>query len=136
MSPRKRHNFKAARRGAVVVEFAVTSGLAFFFFFAALEFSRVAMIRHTLDNAIYEGARQGITPGATTTEVEEAVANMLRSVGVRNATVSVTPTPIRIDSPTITVRVQLPLDGNMFAPSRFFRGAELDRSLTLDREIP
>ncbi len=61
---------------------------------------------------------------------------MLRSIGVRNATVSVTPTPIRIDSPTITVRVQLPLDGNMFAPSRFFRGAELDRSLTLDREIP
>ncbi len=26
MSPRNKHDFKAARRGAVVVEFAVTSG--------------------------------------------------------------------------------------------------------------
>ena len=124
------------RTGAVVVEFAITIGLAFFFFFAAFEFCRVAMIRHSLDNAIYEGARQGITPGATNAEVENTVRFMLNTIGVRNAVISVDPSPIRVDSPTITVEVQLPLDSNVISPIRFFRGMSLDRSLTLDREVP
>ena len=61
----------------MAVEFAITAGLAFLFFFGAFEFSRVAMIRGTIDNAIYEGARLGITPGATAPEVEKKVRDIL-----------------------------------------------------------
>ena len=56
------------RTGAVMVEFVIVAPLLFLFFFAAFEFCRVAMIRHTADNAVYEGARIGIIPGATADE--------------------------------------------------------------------
>ncbi len=48
-----------------MVEFAIVAPLLFFLFFASMEFCRVAMIRHTADNAVYEGCRVGIIPGAT-----------------------------------------------------------------------
>ena len=57
------------RRGAVTVEFAITCGLAFFFFFAAFEFSRVAMIRATMDNAVCEAGRVGVFAGAYASHV-------------------------------------------------------------------
>ena len=71
-TPRGRLQF-CCRPGAVLVEMAITSSLAFLFFFAALEFCRVAMIRHTVENALYEGARTGIVPGATTAEVSTKI---------------------------------------------------------------
>ena len=64
-----RKRIHSNRRGAAAVEFAMTAGLAFFFFFAALEFCRVSMMRHTVQNALYEGARIGIVPGATASDV-------------------------------------------------------------------
>ena len=53
------------RTAAVVVEFAICAPILFLFFFASLEFSRVNMIRQSVENAVYEGARRGIVPGAT-----------------------------------------------------------------------
>ncbi len=53
-----------------MVEFAIVAPLLFLFFFAAMEFCRVAMIRHTADNAVYEGCRVGIIPGATVDEAK------------------------------------------------------------------
>ncbi len=44
-------NKKRARRGATLVEFALVVPILFLLFFAAVEFARVAMIRHTVDNA-------------------------------------------------------------------------------------
>ena len=58
------------RRGAAMSEFAIVAPLLFLFFFAAFEFCRVAMIRHTADNAVYEGCRAGVIPGATTGEAD------------------------------------------------------------------
>ncbi len=123
-----------ARKGAVAVEFAVTSGLAFLFFFAAFEFSRVAMIRGTIDNAIYEGARLGITPGATATEVEKKVRDILGFSLVKVADVTVQPNPILFNSKTISVKVDLPLDRNTFSPAKFFKGKSIVRTITMKRE--
>lgn len=124
------------RRGAVAVEFAITASVAFLFFFAALEFSRVSMIHHTVENALYEGARHGITPGATVSEVEEAVTSMLRTIGVTNANISVEPSPILDSSQTISVSADVPLESNLYAPARFVQGLRIQRTLTLERELP
>ncbi|MEQ1827094.1 MAG: TadE family protein, partial [Pirellula sp.] len=86
------------QHGAAAVEFAVTVGLAFFFFFAALEFCRVAMIRHSVEHAMYEGARKGIVPGATPADVQSAAASILRTVGVTGARIDVSPNIIRNDT--------------------------------------
>lgn len=122
------------RQGAVAVEFAITASLAFLFFFGAFEFSRVAMIRGTIDNAIYEGARLGITPGATATEVENKVREILGYSLVKVADITVQPNPILFDSKTVFVKVDLPLDRNTFSPANFFNGKSVVRSIQMKRE--
>lgn len=122
------------RRGAVAVEMAVTAGLAFFVFFAALEFCRVSMMRHTVEHALYEGARQGIVPGATSGEVQAKAQSVMRTIGVRSATIDVTPRAITSSTPEVTVRIRMPLDQNLFAPAYFFRGRALDRTIVMQRE--
>lgn len=126
---------RKSRQGAVSVEFALTAGLAFLFFFGAFEFSRVAMIRGTIDNAVYEGARVGITPGATAGDIEKKVNDILGFSLVRVASITVQPNPILFDSKTVTVRVDLPLDRNTFSPAQFFNGKSIVRSIQMKREV-
>jgi Flp pilus assembly protein TadG len=123
-----------ARRGALLVEMALTVGLAFFFSFAALELCRVSMIRHTIEHALYEGARAGIVPGATVSEVQNRARSVLRTVGLATTNVEVTPSVITQSTRDISVRIRLPLDRNLFAAAFFFRGRTLDRTLSMQRE--
>ena len=60
-----------ARRGAAAVEFAVAAPLLFLFFFSALEFGRMHMVRHTIQNASYEAARRGVSMGVDEEAIEE-----------------------------------------------------------------
>ncbi len=131
ISHRHRHR---RRRGTVAVEMAVTIGMAFFFFFAALEFCRVSMLRHTVEHALYEGARRGIVPGATASQVQAKARSVLRTIGVNSATIDITPAIIDTSTPEIAVRIRLPLDQNLFAPAFFFRGLALDRTFVMQRE--
>jgi Flp pilus assembly protein TadG len=117
-----------------MVEFAIVAPLLFFFFFAAFEFCRVAMIRHTADNAVYEAARVAIIPGATATKAREEATLILNSLGLNNVNVTVTPAVIDRDTEQVTVRVQVPLDGNSFVPNEFFSGKTIQRELTMQRE--
>lgn len=117
-----------------MAEMAITSGLAFFFFFVALEFCRVSMIRHSVENALYEGARRGIIPGATATEVQSTARTVLGRIGVSGASIDVSPANIQNSTPEVSVRIRLPLDRGLFAPALFFVGKSLDRSLTMQRE--
>jgi len=131
---RKTSHFKKQRRGAVMVEMAITSGLVFFFFFAALEFCRVSMIRHTVENALYESARQGIVPGASSTDMQSTARRVLSRIGISGATIDVSPTNIQNSTPEVSVRIRLPLDRGLFAPALFFVGKSLDRTLAMQRE--
>ncbi len=125
---------RRSRRGAAMVEMAITSGLVFFFFFASLEFCRVSMIRHTVENALYEGARHGIVPGATEREIQDKARSVLSRIGVSGATIDVSPKKIRNSTPEVSVRIRLPLDRGLFAPALFFSGKSLDRTLVMQRE--
>jgi len=117
-----------------MVEMAIVSGLAFFFFFASLEVCRVSMIRHSVENALYEGARRGIVPGATSAEVQNVARSILARVGVSGAAIEVTPNNIQNSTPEISVRIRLPLDRGLFAPAFFFVGKSLDRTFVMQRE--
>ncbi len=139
-SHRKSNTRKLARKislgrnGTTLVEMAVTMSLAFFFFFAALEFCRVSSMRHAVELALYEGARQGIVPGATSTEVETQARHVLATLGISTATIDVTPQTLTDSDSQVQIRIQLPLDRGLFAPALFFVGKSLDRSLTMHRE--
>jgi hypothetical protein len=103
-------------------------------FFAAFEFCRVAMIRHTADNAVYEGARRGIIPGASANDARQQAEFVLNTIGVNSANINVSPKKIDKDTPEVTVRVRIPLDGNSFIPLRFFGGQAIEREITMQRE--
>lgn len=124
----------AKRIGATTVEFAVTCSFAFFFFFAALEFSRVSMYRHTVENALYEGARAGIVPGATAENVRDKTRELLAIAGINGATIDVTPAVLTNDTPRVNVRVRMRLDRGLYAPAFYFLGKTLDRSFEMARE--
>ncbi len=122
------------RPGAVMVEMAITSSLAFMFFFAALEFCRIGMIRHTVENALYEGARVGIVPGATPAQIQTVARSVLARIGITGAVIDVSPAVIDNSTREVSVRIRLPLDSGLFAPAKFFLGKSLDRTFVMQRE--
>ena len=124
------------RTAAVTVELALTIGLAFFFFFAAFEFCRVSMLRHTIETAVYEGARAAIVPGGTKQDVQDKVKFTLKTVGIRNSSTKVTPETLTLNTPTVTVQVEVPIKGNMYLPPMFFKDNTLRRSIDMQRETP
>ncbi len=133
--PGNRSRLRAAHRtGAVMVEMAITSSLVFLFFFAALEFCRVGMIRHTVENALYEGARIGIVPGATPAQIQTVARNVLLRIGITGAIIDVTPALIDNSTREVSVRIRLPLDRGLFAPAKFFLGKSFDRTFVMQRE--
>jgi Flp pilus assembly protein TadG len=123
-----------ARIGAVVVEFAICAPLLFMFFFASLEFSRVNMIRQSVENAVYEGARRGIVPGATAANCRDSAQSVLNTVFARNATINVTPSVITKDTSEVTVAISVPVNSNSWVLPTFFRNRTISGSMTLKRE--
>ncbi len=121
------------RRGVVAVEFAVVAPLVFLFFFGAFEMCRVSMIRHTVDNAVYEAARVGIVPGATAADVRTEADRVLSTIGLRGYDVRVTPTNLQ-DATRVTVQIDVPVDRNSFVPAKYFIGKTIRRDLSLARE--
>ena len=103
------------------------------FFFASFEFCRVSMIRHTVDNAVYEAARTGIIPGATEAKVKKRARQVLKTLGLRRANIKVTPEDLSADD--VTVEIEVPFNKNSFGTTLFFKNKKINRKLTLQREV-
>jgi Flp pilus assembly protein TadG len=117
------------RDGATTVEFAVAVPLLFLFFFTALEFGRMNMVRHTMQNAAYEAARCGIAMQADDDEIEDTARAILNAASVRRADVRV-----EHDKEEITVTISAPFrDQSWFAPL-YFKSTTLASSMTLMRD--
>ena len=129
-SPRQR----IIRCGAVAVEFALVAPILFLFVFGIIEFARLNMLRNSLENAAYEGARRGVIPGATAAEAEAEARRILNAVSVSNAQVGVSPAIIVSTTPEITVTVKVPLNGAAWLFYFSSRSNVMTRSITLKRE--
>lgn len=135
MNLHRNHRLRATQReGAAAVEFALVAPILFLLFFAALEFTRVAMIRHTADNAVYEACRVGIIPGATSSEVRQRALDVMSTIGVSSVSVNVEPSKIDRDTDEVRVSIQISLDDNSYVPPQFFQGDIVQKELTLRRE--
>jgi Flp pilus assembly protein TadG len=117
-----------------MVEFALVCPIVFMMFFASIEFCRVAMIRHTADNAIYEGARRAIIPGGTAAEAHDTAVAILTTIGANSVSVVVSPNLITPTTREVTVRATVPLDNNSYLPSLFFARRTINCELTMLRE--
>jgi len=122
------------RKGAAAVEFAITAPVLFLFVFTSVEFARMNMIRHTVDNAAYEAARAGIVPGATSENVEGRARSIMSYVGAVGVDVVITPTVILPETEEVTVEVSVPCNHNGFLAPHFFADSVLAGTTTMTRE--
>jgi Flp pilus assembly protein TadG len=106
----------------------------FLVLFTSLEFARMNMIRHSVDNAAYEAARRVIVPGATATEAEDTAKAIMSVVWARGVDVDVDPSVIQDSTPEVVVTVSAPADGNGFIAPHFFRGKSYVGQCRLRRE--
>ncbi|MCC6512249.1 MAG: pilus assembly protein [Pirellulaceae bacterium] len=125
----------AHRRGVLTVEMALCIPIVFLILLGTLEFSRMNMLRNSIDNAAYEGARRGIVPGATANDCINAADTILRAVGAQNTTITVTPSVINDDTPQVSVSIATPLSSNSWGPARFLGGMTLRAVSTKSREF-
>lgn len=124
----------ADRKGAVTVEFALCSFIIFLLFLGLIEFARFHVVRHTLDQAAYEGARAGIIIGSTANDAETVAQQILSAGGIVSPTVSVTPSTIDDSTLEVTVQVQASYSANSWTMPKFFQGATITAETTLDHE--
>ena len=126
---------RCQRDGATTVEFAVVLPLLILFVFAALEFSRANMLRNTIENAAFEGARSGIVPGATSSDARTAAQDLLNMLRINDSTVTISPATIDDTTESVTVTVATPMSiANHYVTPKFFLGDTLTASITLPCE--
>jgi Flp pilus assembly protein TadG len=130
----RRNKRRTSRRGAVVVEMAICLPLLFFFFLTALEMSRVNMIRQTVENAVYEGSRRGVVPGATADDCRNVAQGVLNSVSTNDAEIDVDPAVLNDDVDEVTVSIEVPINSNSWVVPFFFQDRVITSSMTLRKE--
>ncbi|QDT52047.1 TadE-like protein [Caulifigura coniformis] len=123
-----------ARSGGVTVETAIVLPVLFAIMFAAVDCARLNMIRNSAQNAAYEGARNAIVPGGTAADAKNAARKVLSGVGVRNFTVTVSPSVISSTSTRVTVTITVPLKDNSWMASSAKTTRNLIRSCTMSIE--
>lgn len=130
----QRIDTRTDRLGTVTVEFALIASLIFFLFFASLEVARVNMIRNSVENAVYEGARVAIVPGGTAADAQAEAERLIALLAIKNATVTVSPTTIDDATTTVTVTASVPIEDNLWTTALLFGGKTMTKSCQLERE--
>jgi hypothetical protein len=120
-----RQHRSSPRRGAHTLEFALVLPLALLLFFASIEFGRLTLLKHLVDNASYEAARHVMVPGASVSEAEAKVNSILSVVGIKNAKIVVEPSEILESTDSVKVCVSIPAENNLWMVSKFSKGVNL-----------
>lgn len=112
-------SLQSKRRGATVVEFSLTLIVLVTILMGLFEFSRVSMLRHAVETAAYEGAREAIPPGASVEDAVVAANQFLQSMGIQFGTVTVSPNPIDETTTQVNVEVTIPIAQNSWLVPRY-----------------
>lgn len=124
------------RAGAAIVEFAVTLPIILFLLAALLEFSRVLMLKQTVNSAAYEGARAAVVVGSTPQTARDSVDALMKSTLLKKWVTDIDPLVFDEQTSAVTVRVAVPVEENSWITPFFFRSSVIDSSVTLITERP
>lgn len=113
----------------------MTAPLVFMLLLGALELGHANMVFHAAEAAAFEGARAGIVPGATSSEVTSATQNVLDISRIRDASISISPSNLNSKEETIRVEVNVPYPKNTLMPPFFTKGLTIRRECQLSREL-
>ena len=120
-----------SRAGATAVEFALAISILLMIVFASIEFVRLNMLKHAVEYASYEAARDAINMGAKSNDVEQTAKDHLAILGLNNSVVTVNPDKINDDTQLIEVTIDLPVSGNTWVAPLYFSGIITGRTRML-----
>jgi Flp pilus assembly protein TadG len=126
------------RRGAAVVELAITAPLLFLLVFGMIDVGRAVMVQNLITNAARDGARSAVLDGAEAEEIATRIEQYLVDSSVNGASATVTPNPLSLADlgDPVTVTVQVPFSAVSWLPSTFyFQGTELTATVVMRREV-
>ena len=119
------------RKGSHCVEFAIVLPIMLLLFLSGIEFARMNLLRHLAENASYEAARQVIVPGATVEEAEAKAKAILKVMGVTGASLTVSPDPVLETTGTVSVKVTIPAEKNLWMVPLFSKNLNFQSETTL-----
>ena len=93
MTYRSKLAFSRRRRGAEILEMSLALGVLMTLVFGGVEFGYFVFVKHSIQAAAREGARNAVLVGATNANVTTAVANAMKNVGLTNSGYTVTTSP-------------------------------------------
>ena len=100
------------RRGASMVELALTLPIFLTMTVGIIEFGRGFMVQQMVTNAAREGARHGILPGAKNSDVEAKVKEYLATGSIDPAVVQVAVTPSDLQAAKTGAQVRVNIEIN------------------------
>ena len=125
------HLSNKSRNGTTTVEFALIAIVIFSMILGGVEFVRVNMIRHTVNNACYVSTRNVIVPGAQPSEAVAAAYEILAVAGIKDAQVTIEPSVITEGTDFVTTVITVPMNKNSWVSGGFFS----DGNLTLRTKL-
>ncbi len=112
-----------SRRGAAVVELAVSMPVLFIVIFASIEACNMTFLKQRLTESAYEGALLGTRDRTTETELVQRVETVLTAWKVNGASVSIDGNGTAFDvlepGEQFTVQVTADIPGNTIGPALF-----------------
>jgi hypothetical protein len=127
---------RQTRRGAALVELAISLPVLFLITMATVETCRVIYLRQSIKIAAFESARISVLPGATYDMVKVQSDCILLGRNIRTYEVSCTP---EIPSTTaagdlITIRITAPISENSILSSWIYRDRVIDESVRIMKD--
>ncbi len=107
------------RVGATTVEFAFVFPIIMFFFIGIVAVTQAFLVRDMAQLAAYESAREGTLFDATAVDVEEKAAQIVRTMGLRDYEVDISPANISNSTPEVTVSITIPMHRNAWVAGPF-----------------
>ena len=124
------------RRGATLVEFSICIPIFLTLVFGLVEMARLYNMESATIMATMVAGREAIIADATRLEVEQAAADFLSILQVRESMITVTPAVLTPETPEVTITVELPLKtSNGFVFTNFVGGKKVTHTITRTREL-
>lgn len=120
------------------MEFAVVLPILLSFLFGIMEFGRIMMVSHTLNNAARAGARIAVLPGANNASVLNAINQELSGCGLSLDEYELSPSDVsgagRDEPITVTIRINYESIGLVTGFFPMFNDTQLVGTVVMRKE--
>lgn len=109
----------APRRGAALIEFAITFPLVLLVIFATVDVCNRIYLKQAIKIMAYEGARVSTIPEATIADVVQQIETMAANRSIRNLRINVSPSNFESSSFGTFISVEVQADASQGLTSFF-----------------